>query len=63
MGKTRIQKDKESREVKTSLTKCNDCERDVRLTSTDDLKPEQVDELQKRMLCSDCLNRKLEVKK
>lgn len=63
MGKTGVQKDKEGKEVKIYLTKCNDCERDVRLSSTMEVTPEQIDELQKRMLCSDCLKKKLQAHK
>ena len=63
MGKTGIQKDKEDREVKIYLTRCNDCGRDVRLSSDWEVTSEKIEELQKRMLCSDCLKRKLEPKK
>jgi len=60
MGETRVQKDRDGKEVKTYLTKCNDCEGDVLLSSTEGLTEKQLDELQKRMLCSKCLNKKLE---
>lgn len=63
MGEERVEKDREGRELKTYLTKCNDCERDVRLTSIHNIKPEEIDKLQKRMLCSECLDKKLEAKK
>jgi len=63
MGKTGVPKDKEGKEVKLYLTKCNNCERDVRLSSADDIPSEQIEELQKRMLCSDCLNKKLQAQK
>lgn len=63
MGKTGIQKDKSGKEVKLYLTKCNGCEKDVRLSSVYDIKPEQIDELQERMLCSNCLNKKVGAKK
>ena len=46
-----------------SLSKCNGCERDVRLSSKDKLKDSQVAELQARMLCSDCLKKTLDAKK
>ena len=63
MGKTGVSEDSKGKEVNIYLTKCNDCERDVRLSSTYAIKPEQIDELQKRMLCSNCLKKALEVKK
>ena len=63
MGETRVSKDKDGNELKIYLTKCNDCERDVRLSSRYNIKPEEIDRLQKRMLCTDCLNKKLGIVK
>lgn len=63
MGKTGVQKDKEGKEVKFYVTTCNNCEKEIRLSSTYDITPEQLQELQKRMDCSDCLNKKLQAKK
>lgn len=51
------------RKVFTYLSKCNDCEHDVNLLSGTELTEKSLDELQKRMLCSKCLDKKLEVKK
>ena len=63
MGETRVQKNREGKELKIYLTKCNDCEKDVRLCSTYEIKREQIDELQERMLCTVCLDKKLKAKK
>lgn len=63
MGKTGIWQDSKGVEVKITLTKCNNCERDVRLSYVRELTPKEREELQKRMLCSNCLNKKLEAKK
>jgi len=63
MGKTGVQKDKEGKEVKFYVATCNNCEKEVRLSSTDEITPEEVEELQKRLLCSDCLNKKLAANK
>jgi len=63
MGKTGVQKDKNGKEVKFYVMTCNNCEKEVRLSSTLDVTPEQLEELQKRMLCSVCLNKSLEAKK
>ena len=61
MGAQSVSKDKETSvdNQKSYLTKCNDCEGDVRLRSGVELTSEQVDELQKRMLCTKCLDKKL----
>jgi len=61
MGKESVSKDKETSvdKEKVYLAKCNDCEGTVRLSSTAKITPEQVDELQKRMLCSKCLLKKV----
>ncbi len=63
MGTSGIFKGEDKKEQKFYLTKCNDCERDVRLSSDYVITPEQIEELQKRMLCHACLNKKLEAKK
>ncbi len=65
MGGLRISKGKKSVEVKvhTYLSKCNDCERDIQLSSETEVTVTQLDELHTRMLCSKCLNKKLGVKK
>jgi len=65
MGGLRITKGEKPAEVKAHmyLSKCNDCECNVNLTSSIELKNSQLDELHKRMLCSKCLNKGLEVKK
>jgi len=65
MGAQGVSKDKET-SVDTAniyLAKCNDCECDIRLRCERELKPEQVDELQERILCSVCLNKKVGAKK
>ncbi len=43
--------------------KCNDCELNVNLCSVWEISEKQLDELQKRMLCTSCLNKKLKTKK
>ncbi len=63
MGTTGIQKDKYGQEITFYIAHCNDCEQNVRLSSTSTVTPEQIAQLQKRLLCSDCLKTRLAVKK
>ena len=60
-GGLRITKGKKPVEKKTFtlLSKCNDCERDVNLSSGQELTEKQRDELHKRMLCGKCLDKKI----
>lgn len=62
MGDKGTTKDQEV-EKYSHLSKCNDCEHDIRLSSEVKLIDAQLDELHKRMLCPDCLNKRLEAKK
>ena len=59
MGEAGVQKDKYGKELTLYLMKCNDCECDVRLSSTGKVNPDELDKLQARMLCTKCLNKKL----
>lgn len=45
-----------------SLTQCNSCGKTVSIMSEKKLMNEQVQELQNRMLCSECLKKQLKAK-
>ena len=43
--------------------KCNDCQLTVRISSERELIPEELTELQARVLCTPCVKKQLEAKK
>ena len=61
MGKARVEKDTSVKHY--YLSKCNDCEHDVRLVCNSEMTDEKLDSIHKRMLCDSCLKKKLDVKK
>ena len=46
-----------------SLTRCNSCEKTISLTAERKLTSEEVQELQNRMMCTECLKKRLGIAK
>lgn len=63
MGKARISKDTKGNDVNIYLSMCNDCEREIQLLSSVELTDAQLDEIQSRIRCTNCLKKKLAAKK